>query len=152
MGYNAAMNPHTAWTQRKREQALRNASACSQAAHDVCERVYITFDGVALVEYSEQVDLGMLRLEPNRIVYAGSRVTRLVPYGSIVLLGAQPMPGAPDLYTCSINSADSLGTMTFLCDSPLEYHIGAWYSRWLEGAHFTEVEPSGTVSLPPTHR
>jgi preprotein translocase subunit Sec61beta len=145
------MNPHTAWTQRKREQATKSASACSQAATDVCERVYITFDNVALIEYSEQIDLGVLRLEPDRLVYAGSIVTRTIPYGSIVLLGTQSLAIAPDLYFCSVNSTDHLGTLTFVCEYPLEYHVGAWYQRWLEAAPFTGVDSSGTLPLPLTH-
>ena len=152
MGYTTGMDPHTTWAARKREQALRSRTACSTAAADVQERVFITFDGVALVEYSEQVDLGLLRLEPDRMVFAGEIVTRTIPYGSIVLMGSQPLPGAPGLHSCSINSTEHLGTMTFLCEYPLEFHFGAWYQRWLEGASFTGVDPSDTMALPPTHR
>jgi preprotein translocase subunit Sec61beta len=146
------MNPHTAWTQRKREQATRSASACSQAATDVRERIFIAFTGVGLIEYSEQIDLGVLRMEPDRLVFAGTSVTRVIPYGSIVLVGSQPLAGAPDLHVCSVNSTEHLGTQTFICDYPLEYHFGAWYQRWLESAPFTSIDSSDTMAVPPTHR
>ena len=152
MGNTLPMNPHTAWTQRKRAQASLNASACEQAALDVRERVFMNFENVALIEYSETLDIGILRLEPHRMVFAGTIMTRVIPYGSIVLLGSTPVLGSPGLNACSVNSTESLATTTFLCEYPLEFHLGAWYSRWLDSVPFTEVDSSDTLALPPTHR
>jgi hypothetical protein len=152
MGTTAAMNPHTAWAARKAEQAGTALSVRMQACIDVERRVYISFDNVSLIEYGEPTDLGVLRLEPQRIVFAGHRTTRMIPFGSVVLLGTQDVLGSPGLTACCVNSTEHLGTMTFVADIPLEYHVGAWYSRWLESAPFTEVEPSDTLSLPPAHR
>lgn len=151
MGTTSTMNPHTIWASMRAEQDARDLSVRMQACTDVQERVYVNFEGVTLVEYGEAVDLGVLRLEPLRMVFAGAKVTRNIPFGSIVLLGTQGVLGVPGYTACSVNSTEHLGTMIFVADIPLEHHIGAWYSRWLESAPFTEVRTSGTIPLPLTH-
>lgn len=152
------MDTHTAWTLRKNEQATRSATACAQAARDVGERIFTSFDEVTLLEFSEQVDQGVLRLEPRRIVFAGTNVTRVVPYGSIVLMGSVNLSVTSAQHCCYVNSTAYPTAMTFLYGYPLEFHLGAWYHRWLESTPFTEtdpfteVEPSDILAGPPSHR
>lgn len=144
MSNSTVVNPYTLWASRASQQALRDRTACIQAARDVESKAFVAFTSVVLVEYGEMVDLGTLRIEPDRLVFAGNLVTRVVPFGSVVLLGAQPLVDTPGRSACSVNSVDYPATLVFRADSPLEYHISAWYSRWLDGP-CTEISPSGTV-------
>lgn len=118
--------------------------ACRVAAHDVNTEACISFYPVVLIEYSEMADIGTLRLEPGRMVFAGGSMTRCVPFGSIVLMGTQPMLGEPERNACSVNSSEHPATMLFLADEPMEFHLSAWYSRWLHNP-FTEFTPRATV-------
>ena len=145
MGTTASMNPHAVWAERGRQQALLNASACMAAYDDVQSKDHVVFDQVALIEHLGTVDVGVLRLEPQQMVFAGTTTTRVIPFGSVVLLGTQEVPGAPGRNACSVNSIDYLATMVFVGDTPLEYHVGAWYSRWLDQG-FTSIGPPGTVT------
>jgi hypothetical protein len=95
-------------------------------------------------------DVGILRLEMDRLVFAGSVMTRVVEFHSIMLLGTRDVLGSPVAAACSVNSSDYDATMLFWREDPLEYHIAAWYSRWLEGSGSTTVAPAMMELPPPT--
>lgn len=141
------MNPYTTWAEMRRAQATRAASACSSAVHDVMASTVHVRQTVAMTA-NGQHDVGLLRLEFDRMVFAGPSQTRVIEFASIVLLGTRDTipPEAP---VCSVNSSDYEATMLFWCAEPLEYHIAAWYSRWLEHKGvYPEVRPAAMVELP----
>lgn len=143
-------DPHTVWAMRKRSQTAVNTAACRNAAGAVRTESVISFEGVTLIEYGTAVDIGILRLEPEQLVFAGS-TTRVIPYASIVLLNVLPVFGCPGRNACSVNSTEYHEACVFRSELPVEYHIGAWYSRWLEGSRLG-VDTPASVGLPPAHR
>lgn len=147
MASNASLNPYTTWAEMRREQATRTASACARAVHDVMATTVHTRQAVAMTA-NGQHDVGILRLEFDRMVFGGATQTRVIEFASIVLLGTREMipPEAPE---CSVNSSDYDATMLFWCAEPLEYHIAAWYSRWLEAREgYSAALPTAMVELP----
>jgi hypothetical protein len=148
MPSNPKLNPHTIWATRRREQALRNATACQDAVHDVMAFTVWTAQGVTMT-VDGYTDIGTLRLEGDRLVFAGAAQTRMVEFASILLLGTRETPGAPVAAACSVNSSDYDATMLFWHAIPLEYHIAAWYLRWLENSDsYPGVRPAAMVELP----
>jgi hypothetical protein len=147
MASDASLNPYTTWAEMRRAQATRAASACSGAVHDVLASTVHTRHHVAMTA-NGQTDVGVLRLEFDRLVFAGPTQTRLIEFASIVLLGTREMI-PPEPPVCSVNNNDYDATMLFWCAEPLEYHIAAWYSRWLEAREdYPAMRPAAMVELP----
>jgi hypothetical protein len=146
------MDPYTAWANKAVQQTHRNARACSDAGGAIAaNRAQVVFSGVSLIEWGETVDVGALTVRQYELVFAGSNVTRRVPFSTIVLIDTPPVLGAPGRVACSVNSYDYPNALVFLGEQPVEYHVAAWYSRWLRKWGCTDAVSSATVpAITPT--
>jgi len=153
MSSNVPLDPSFIWAQRKDRQALLDATACAQASTDVHDLSTISFEPVALIEYGRSIDTGKLRLEPNRLVFVG-QVTRIIPFESIVAIDMMGVEGGlPAPSACSVSTSEYQVACVFHTTFSIGYHIGAWFSRWLERRDTTpELDTSGTLQLPPPTR
>jgi len=144
MRQHTVMDPHAAWAAKAAENARQASEALRAAAFDVEREACVSFWPVTLIEHDFMVDVGTVRLEPSRLVFAGGRETRIIPFSTVVLLGTQPIVTAPGRNACSVNSSAYPQRMLFLADDPMEFHLSAWYSRWLNNP-FTEFGTPATV-------